>query len=181
MEPSAAAVRQPPMLLVGICGSMQSSSSNLTLLQRAGELIEDVTDGRMAFRIFDGVRDLPLFDPDIERDGPPPDSVTAMRAALTGADALLIASPEYGHSLPGALKNVIDWLIGSGELEGKVVGVTAAVVHEARGRRGLNALLGTLAAVSARVVGGNGIVIAAEFDRQLRALLSGIFEAASAA
>ena len=55
------------------------------------------------------------------------------------------------------------------------------MVHEARGRRGLNALLDTLAAVSARVVGGNGIVIAAEFDRQLRALLSGIFEAASAA
>ena len=77
------------------------------------------------------------------------------------------------------MKNAIDWVIGSGELEGKVVGVTAAVVHEARGRRGLDALLGTLAAVSARIVGGTGTVLGASFDHQLRTFLSGLVEAAS--
>lgn len=132
------------------------------------------------YAVFDGVRDLPLFDPDIERDGLTPVAVAALRGAIVVADALLIASPEYGHSLPGALKNAVDWLIGSGELEGKVVGVTAAVVHEARGRRGLDALLGTLAAVSARVVGGAGTVLGAGFDDQLRTLLAGIVEAAAA-
>jgi chromate reductase len=169
------------MRVVGICGSLQSSSSNLTLLRRAGELIDEMSSGTVAFELFDGVRDLPLFDPDIERDGPAPSSVRAWRGTLAGADALLIASPEYGHSLPGALKNAIDWVIGSGELEGKVVGVTAAVVHEARGRRGLDALLGTLAAVSARVVGGRGIVVGEGFDDQLRELVRGIFEAAAPA
>jgi chromate reductase len=165
------------MRIVGICGSLQAASSNLTLLQRAGEL----TPAGAEYAVFDGVRDLPLFDPDIERDGQTPPAVTSLRAAIAGADALLIASPEYGHSLPGALKNAVDWLIGSGELEGKVVGVTAAVVHEARGRRGLDALLGTLAAVSARVVGGTGTVLGAGFDDQLRTLLAGVVEAAAAA
>lgn len=169
------------MRIVGVCGSLQAASSNLTLLRRAGELAAEIASHGVVFELFDGVRDLPLFDPDIERDGDAPASVNAWRATLAGADALLVASPEYGHSLPGALKNAIDWVIGSGELEGKVVGVTAAVVHEARGRRGLDALLGTLAAVSARIVGGRGIVIGAEFDDELRMLLAGIVEAASTA
>jgi len=55
---------------------------------------------------------------------------------LSASDAVLIASPEYGFSLPGALKNAIDWVIGSGELEGKVVAITAAVPGPERGRRG---------------------------------------------
>ena len=49
------------------------------------------------------------------------------RRALAESDAVLIATPEYGFSLPGVLKNGIDWVIGSGELEGKVVAITAAV------------------------------------------------------
>src|SRR4051794_18580521 len=108
------------MRIVGICGSLQGASSNLTLLRRAGELVTEISPEAVVFELFDGVRDLPLFDPDIERDGDAPASVTAWRSALAHADALLIASPEYGHSLPGALKNAIDWVIGSGELEGKV-------------------------------------------------------------
>ena len=73
----------------------------------------------------------------------------------------------------------LHWLIGSGELEGKVVGVTAAVVHDGRGRRGLDALLGVLAAVSAHVVGGTGTVLGPAFDDQLQALLVGIVDAAA--
>jgi NAD(P)H-dependent FMN reductase len=56
-----------------------------------------------------------------------PESVLRWRGMLAASDAVLIASPEYGFSLPGALKNAIDWVIGSGELEGKVVAITAAV------------------------------------------------------
>ena len=69
---------------------------------------------------------LPHFNPEIEATGVP-ESVTRWRRALAESDAVLIASPEYGFSLPGALKNAIDWVIGSGELEGKVVAITAAV------------------------------------------------------
>lgn len=61
--------------------------------------------------LFDGLRHLPHFNPDTEE----PPAVRDWRKALAGSDAVLIASPEYGHSLPGALKNGIDWVIGSGE------------------------------------------------------------------
>jgi NAD(P)H-dependent FMN reductase/2-polyprenyl-3-methyl-5-hydroxy-6-metoxy-1,4-benzoquinol methylase len=124
--------------------------------------------------IFDGLRDLPLFDPTLDPDALP--AVGAWRQALASSDAVLIATPEYGHSLPGSLKNAIDWVIGSGELERKVVAITAAVPGPDRGHRGLKALRDTLGAVSARVVGGYPIVkganLASEVGRLLNALLA---------
>lgn len=57
------------------------------------------------------------------------------RQTLAESHAVLVASPEYGFSLPGALQNGIDWVIGSGELEEKVVAITAAVPGLERGRR----------------------------------------------
>ena len=79
------------------------------------------------------------------------------RSSTLESDALLIASPEYGHSLPGSLKNAIDWVIGTGELERKVVAITAAVPGPERGRLGLQALRQTLGAVraSGRRAGGS--------------------------
>ena len=106
--------------------------------------------------LFDGLRDLPHFNPDIEASGVP-ESVTRWRLALSGSDAVLIASPEYGFSLPGVLKNGVDWVIGSGELEQKIVAITAAVAGPERGRRGLEALRNTLSAVRATIVGGEPI------------------------
>ena len=82
-----------------------------------------------------------------------PESVQRWRQALAESQAVLIASPEYGFSMPGALKNGIDWVIGSGELEEKVVAITAAVAGPERGRRGLHALRDTLVAVRATIVG----------------------------
>jgi chromate reductase len=94
---------------------------------------------------------------------------------------VLIATPEYGFSLPGALKNGIDWVIGSGELERRVVGVTAATNHAERGRKGLQALLDTLGAVSATSVGGEPIVRGPTFEGDVRSLVVAIVEAARSA
>src|SRR3954451_10493730 len=141
------------MRILGICGSLQARSGNLTLLTIAAAS----TPPGVEVVLFDGLLELPHFNPDIEASGTP-ESVLRWRRALSESDAVLIATPEYGFSLPGVLKNGIDWVIGSGELERKVVGVTAAVKHEARGRRGLRALTDTLHAVSARIVGGAPIV-----------------------
>jgi chromate reductase, NAD(P)H dehydrogenase (quinone) len=154
--------------IIGICGSLQSKSSNLSLLESIGEL----SPAGVAFEIYDGIRDLPLFNPDLEADGSSPEPVVRWRATLAGADALIIASPEYGHSVPGALKNAIDWVIGSGELDNKVAGVTASVNHESRGLRGLDALLRTLAAVNVRVVGGVPIVRGSGERDELRRLIT---------
>jgi chromate reductase, NAD(P)H dehydrogenase (quinone) len=152
------------MRILAVCGSLQAKSSNLELLERAAELAR--RDGDEVVR-FDGIRALPHFDPDLGVV----DAVTTWRRALADSDAVLIASPEYGHSLPGALKNAIDWVIGSGELYEKVVAITASVPSRERGRRGLEALRVTLAAVSAKIVGGEPIARGPTFDDDVAALL----------
>jgi NAD(P)H-dependent FMN reductase len=121
---------------------------------------------------FEGLRDLPPFDPDVA-DGTV-EAVERWRRALHESDAVLIACPEYGFSLPGVLKNAIDWVIGSAELEGKIVATTASVAFAERGRRGLEALHVPLRAVSARIVGGHPIVKGPRFDQDVAALLTGV-------
>jgi len=116
----------------------------------------------------------------LEVDRPEP-AVEAWRQAVAGSDALLVASPEYGFSLPGALKNAVDWAIGTGELERKVIAITASVNHPERGRRGLGALRDTLNAVSARIVGGEPIVRGPDFDSNVAALLHALIAAVGAA
>lgn len=159
--------------VLAVCGSLQAESSNLTLLRRAAAL----APAGCVVDPSDHLRTLPWFNPD---DGEGPAAVVAWRAALAACDAVLIACPEYGHSLPGALKNGVDWVIGSGELEGKVVGVTASVPYLPRGVAGLAALQGTLRAVSARIVGGVPIARGPGEEGELRALMAGIVEAVRA-
>ena len=162
------------MRIVAVCGSLQAKSKNLSLLEVAGRSAPAGTE----VVLFDGVRDLPHFNPDLEAAAVP-ESVARWRRALADSDAVLIACPEYGFSLPGALKNAIDWVIGSGELEGKVVAITAAVPGPARGRRGLKALGDTLSAVRATIVGGDPIPTGPEFDQQVGALVCALIDAAT--
>src|SRR5579871_6810799 len=100
-----------PVRILGGCGSMQARSSNRVLLESARASAPRGVD----VTLFDGVRDLPPFDPDTDPAGAP-EPVLAWRRALSDSDAVLVASPEYGFSLPGALKNAIDWVIGTSEL-----------------------------------------------------------------
>lgn len=159
--------------ILGVCGSLQRQSANLTLLNAAAV----TAPPGVKVVVFDGLGELPHFNPDIETTGAP-ESVLRWRRALAECDAVLIASPEYGFSLPGVLKNAIDWVIGSGELEGKAVAITAAVPAPERGRRGLQALRDTLAAVRATIVGGEPIARGPEFDRQLAEVLEALVAAA---
>jgi NAD(P)H-dependent FMN reductase len=163
------------MKILAICGSLQAKSGNLALLNVAAAAAPPGVD----VVLFDGLRDLPQFNPDIEAAGPP-ESVLRWRQALAGSHAVLIASPEYGFSLPGSLKNGIDWAIGSGELEGKVVAITAAVAASERGRRGLQALRDTLSAVRATIPWDEPIVRGPDFEAQVAALVRAVIEAARA-
>lgn len=137
--------------ILGVCGSLQHRSRNLDLLRTAAA----TAPPGVVVTIFDGLGDLPHFNPDLDAEAVP--AVRRWRDALDASDAVLIACPEYAFSLPGVLKNAIDWVVGTGELERKLVGVTAASHHPERGRRGLAALLDPLAALSAEVVGGEPI------------------------
>jgi chromate reductase len=160
------------MRILAISGSLQARSSNLTLLETAVRL----APASVEVMLCDGLRNLPHFNLDLEEGGAVPE-VEAWRKAIATSDALLIACPEYGFSLPGALKNGIDWVIGTGELERKVVGVTASVNHPDRGRGGLSALRDTLRAVSAQIVGGDPIVRGADFEREIARLLEDLVQA----
>jgi NAD(P)H-dependent FMN reductase len=159
------------MRILAISGSLQARSKNSALLTAAASLAPPGVD----LVLFDGIRELPHFNPDMDESAAP-ESVVRWRRVLAASDAVLIACPEYGFSLPGVLKNAIDWVIGSGELEGKVVAITAAVPGPERGRRGLQALRDTLAAVRASIVGGEPIPIGQEFERRVEALVNDLVE-----
>jgi NAD(P)H-dependent FMN reductase len=161
------------MRILAVCGSLQAKSENLSLLNVASAMVPLGVE----LVLFDGLRDLPYFSPDIEASGVP-ESVLRWRQALVESDAVLVASPEYGFSLPGALKNAIDWVIGSGELEGKVVAITAAVPGPERGRRGLQALRDTLSAVRATIVGGEPIPRGPDFEAQVAVLVRALIDTA---
>ena len=91
------------MRILGISGSLRRGSHNRTLLRAArAELPAGV-----GLVEWDGLAGLPAFDED--REGAPPATVRAFLGAVADADALLIATPEYNASVPGALKNALDW------------------------------------------------------------------------
>jgi len=91
------------MRILGISGSLRRGSHNRKLLRAAGTLLPPGVE----LVEWDGLAGLPAFDEDEENSPPAP--VRDFFAAIEGADALLIATPEYNASLPGALKNAIDW------------------------------------------------------------------------
>jgi chromate reductase len=110
--------------VLGIAGSLRAGSFNRALLRAAVELAPP----GMAVRAWDGVRDIPPYDGDVEAPGLPA-PVQAMHQAIAAAGALLVVTPEYNHSIPGVLKNAIDWAsrpAGKSPLRGKVVAIAGA-------------------------------------------------------
>lgn len=93
------------MRIVGVSGSLRRASFNSALLRAAVELMPAGSVLELA-----SIREIPLYDGDLEtRDGIPA-AVSALKERIVAADALLIATPEYNNSVPGVLKNAIDWL-----------------------------------------------------------------------
>jgi chromate reductase len=93
------------MTVLGISGSLRRDSHNTKLLRAAEELLPSGAE----LQIWDGLKAVPPFDEDDEL-GPEPAAVASLREAVAEADALLFATPEYNSSVPGQLKNAIDWL-----------------------------------------------------------------------
>ena len=92
------------MRILGIAGSLREGSYNMLLLRAAAELVPDGVE----LQIWPGLKAVPPFDEDDE-DGPVPAAVADLRDAIAGADAVLVATPEYNGSVPGQLKNALDW------------------------------------------------------------------------
>ncbi|TWF77353.1 chromate reductase [Pseudonocardia hierapolitana] len=114
---------RPATRILAISGSLRADSVNTSLLRAAAAVSGDDT----WVELWCGLGAIPPFNEDGEHDTPA--SVADMRAAIAGADALLISTPEYNGSIPGQLKNALDWAsrpYGESVLTGKVVGVTSA-------------------------------------------------------
>jgi chromate reductase len=91
--------------VLGISGSLRRHSYNTSLLRLAGALLPK----GVGFDIVD-LSDIPLYNADVEREEGFPPPVARLRARIARADALVVATPEYNRSVPGVLKNAIDWL-----------------------------------------------------------------------
>jgi len=91
--------------IVGISGSLRSNSFNTGLLLAAREILPD-----NASLHIESIAGIPLYNADDESASGIPAPVAALKDAIAEADALLISTPEYNHSIPGVLKNAIDWL-----------------------------------------------------------------------
>lgn len=106
----------PVRQVLCLSGSLRRVSANTALLEAACRLAPP----GLALSMYGGLGRLPLFNPDDEVD-PLPAAVCELREAVGRSDALLIACPEYAHGVPGAFKNLLDWLVGSLEFPGKPV------------------------------------------------------------
>ena len=110
----------------GIAGSLRAGSYNRALLNAAQEL----SPAGVRIQVFEGLREIPPFDQDVEQRGDP-EPVRALKRAIESADALLVSSPEYNYSVPGVLKNAIDWAsrpAGRSVLQGKPVAIVGATM-----------------------------------------------------
>lgn len=90
--------------ILGISGSLRRGSHNASLLRAAADLLPPGAE----LELYDGLRELPLYDPDLDLQPADP-AVARLRAAIAHADGILIATPEYNGSIPGVLKNALDW------------------------------------------------------------------------
>jgi chromate reductase len=92
------------MRILGLSGSLRRESHNTSLLRAAAKALPPGVE----LELFDGLADLPHYDADLDVD-PAPDPVERLREAIADVDGVLIATPEYNGSIPGALKNALDW------------------------------------------------------------------------
>ncbi|HEX9161429.1 MAG TPA: NAD(P)H-dependent oxidoreductase [Thermoanaerobaculia bacterium] len=133
--------------IVAISGSLRERSSNSALLRIAASVAPEGTDVVM----YGGVGTLPHFTPDLDSEGStPPEPVRALRELLIRSDAVLISCPEYAHGVPGAFKNMLDWLVSTGELVGKPIALINAA--PAGGEFAHRSLIETLRTMNWRVV-----------------------------
>ena len=172
------------MRVMGMCGSLRSGSYNRAVLDAAVELAPE----GMEIHVWDRLREVPHYDGGLDADGARPEPVEDLKRAIAGADGLLVVSPEYNYSVPGVLKNAIDWASrpgGTSVLAGKpaaVAGASTGAIGTARGQAHLREVLYSC---QARVMPHAGLLVnfAAQkitdgtlADEQTRAFLAGYLQ-----
>lgn len=129
--------------IFAISGSLRKSSSNGAIINA----ITAMAPANVKVTLYDGLADLPHFDPGLDTEDPLP-VVTDLRKQLKQADGILICTPEYAFGIPAALKNALEWTVSSGEFVDKP---TALITASSQGQHGHAALQLVLGAISANL------------------------------
>lgn len=175
----------PPPVILLLSGSLRAGSSNESALRTA----QAVAPPRIRTAFYDGLATPPHFNPDDDTD-PLPGPVAALRAAIAAAAAVLICTPEYAGTLPGAFKNLLDWTVGGTEISDKPVAwVNVAAPGRGQGApAALRTVLGytgarTVEPACARIpvdrgtVGADGLITDPQARERLAAVLTRLTEA----
>jgi chromate reductase, NAD(P)H dehydrogenase (quinone) len=107
--------------LLGICGSTRKASLNTALLREISAVLPDDAE----LHLYDGLAQLPIFNSDV----PEPSGILVLKGKIASADGVIISVPEYNYSVPGGLKNALDWVSrppASSPMRGKPIGLVGA-------------------------------------------------------
>lgn len=142
------------MKILAITGSTRHNSSNFEILKFISEQINP----RFEVEIFEGLAEIPHFNPDLDTDNPP-ENVVSFRDKIISADGIIICTPEYVFSLPGSLKNALEWCVSTTIFSKKHVGLITASASGEMGHEQLLLIMKTLEA---------------KFEKDSQLLISGI-------
>ena len=137
--------------ILAISGSLRQNSTNLNLIKAIIELYSEKLD----IKIFEGLSDIPHFNPDLDNDSPP-NKIIDFRRQLNEVDGVLICTPEYAMGVPGTLKNAIDWTVSSCEFSHKPV---ALITASSDGQKGHRSLLETLKVIECDIPDDSQLLI----------------------
>lgn len=129
--------------ILAISGSLRTKSANLTIIESIAEMFAD----KVSMTIYQGLANLPHFNPDLDTDAPPAE-VKDFRDRIKEADCVLICSPEYVFSVPGALKNALEWTVSSSDFSGKP---TALITASSLGEKAHESLFLVLKTIEAKI------------------------------
>ncbi len=126
--------------ILAISGSVRQGSSNHKLISLFASGISDIAD----VQLYEGIDVLPHFNPDLTDN--PPQEVADFRQMVVDADAVLICTPEYVFSIPGSLKNAIEWCVSTTVFKDKKLGIITASASGEKGHEELQMIMKTLEA-----------------------------------
>ena len=128
--------------IIAISGSTRRKSTNLQIIKAVSDLLID----KFEVEIYEGLVTLPHFNPDIEDEEGPPLSVANFRLKIEEASGVLICTPEYVFSLPGTLKNALDWTVSTTVFSDKPVAIITASSSGKKAHESLELVMKTLGA-----------------------------------
>lgn len=131
--------------ILTLSGSLRAASSNLVLLDAMSRL----APADFLMKAYEGLGTLPHFNPDLDGE-PVPETVREFRQRMREADAVILSSPEYAHGIPGALKNGLDWLVSTMDIQDKPL--ILINVATGGGEFSLSQLVEVLRTINARVL-----------------------------